>query len=55
MIEIGWTCDFCNKGGIVVSSNGTLYCPNCKMSYGETIGDMKEILKKAQKCPKEKV
>lgn len=32
---IAFNCDFCNKGGLIESKAGIIYCPYCKKSYGE--------------------
>lgn len=36
---LSWSCDFCGKGGLVISSAGIIYCQFCHMSYGETMTD----------------
>jgi len=40
--KLCWNCDFCGKPDIIVSLAGTLYCNNCRMSYGENIKPTKE-------------
>jgi hypothetical protein len=40
MGELSWSCDFCGKGGLVISGAGIIYCQWCRMSYGKTMNDM---------------
>ena len=34
-VELGWSCDFCKKSGLIFSKAGILYCRYCNRSYGE--------------------
>ena len=34
---IGFNCDLCKMAGLLVSSAGLIYCPNCGVSYGDQI------------------